>query len=125
MNEPPRWSGATAPRCWPAGGRRGGERAPWGRCGEREWPILGPGSCPLGNEVDTSTRDWPRRYGCQVSDGVASRTVRTTTVRAVSITDDAPVQAPPKPRSAPPRTAAWWWLVAACVLVLVAVAATL
>jgi hypothetical protein len=43
----------------------------------------------------------------------------------VSITEDAPVQAPPKPRSAPPRTAAWWWLVAACVLVLVAVAATL
>jgi hypothetical protein len=43
----------------------------------------------------------------------------------VSITDDAPVQAPPKPRSAPPRTAAWWWLVAASVLVLVALATTL
>jgi hypothetical protein len=43
----------------------------------------------------------------------------------VSITEDAPVQAPPQPRSAPPRTAAWWWLVAACVLVLVVVATTL
>jgi hypothetical protein len=43
----------------------------------------------------------------------------------VSITEDAPVQAPSNPRSAPPRSAAWWWLVTACVLVLVAVATTL
>jgi hypothetical protein len=43
----------------------------------------------------------------------------------VSITEDAPVQAPPQPLSAPPRSAAWWWLVAACVLVLVVVATTL
>jgi hypothetical protein len=42
----------------------------------------------------------------------------------VSITEDAPVQAPPKPRNGR-GSAAWWWLVAACVLVLVAVATTL
>jgi hypothetical protein len=43
----------------------------------------------------------------------------------VSITEDAPVQAPPQPPAAPGRSTAWWWLVAASVLVLVAVAATL
>jgi hypothetical protein len=43
----------------------------------------------------------------------------------VSVTEDAPVQAPPSPAGAPSRPAAWWWLVAVSVLVLVAVAATL
>ncbi len=41
-------------------------------------------------------------YGKHVSDGVASRTVRATTVTRVSITEDAPAQAPPE--HAPPRT---------------------
>jgi hypothetical protein len=43
----------------------------------------------------------------------------------VSITEDAPVQAPSKPRRALPPAAAWWWLVAVSALVLVACAATL
>jgi Putative adhesin len=43
----------------------------------------------------------------------------------VSITEDAPVQAPPQLPGPQPRKAAWWWLVAACALVLVGVAAML
>ena len=43
----------------------------------------------------------------------------------MSITEDAPVEAPPQPRPEAPRAAAWWWVVAASVLVLVATAATL
>ena len=60
-----------------------------------------------------------------MDDGVASRTPLPTTVRPVSITEDAAVQAPPKPPGAASRPGAWWWLVAACLAILVAVAATL
>ena len=63
----------------------------------------------------------PYGYGSQVSDGVASRTMPTTTVTEVSITEGAPVQAPHQRRP----TLAWWWLVAASVLVLAIAAAAL
>ncbi len=43
----------------------------------------------------------------------------------MSITEDAPVEAPLQPRPEARRTAAWWWVVAASVLVLGATAATL
>jgi hypothetical protein len=43
----------------------------------------------------------------------------------VTITEDAPAQAPPQPTGAPARPGTWWWLVAASVLILVVVAATL
>ena len=66
------------------------------------------------------------RYGEHVSDGGASHTARATTVTQVSITEDAPVQAPPEPpSSASPRPAAWWWVVAACVLILLVAGVTL
>ena len=75
--------------------------------------------------MDTSTRDRVRNYGCQVSDGVVNRTVAATTVRRVSITEDAPVQAPPHQARPERRAKRWWWLVAACGLVLLICAVTL
>jgi hypothetical protein len=56
---------------------------------------------------------------------VASRTPFTTTVTRVSITEDAPVQAPQSDSSPGPAPVAWWWLVAASALVLVVVAASM
>jgi len=60
-----------------------------------------------------------------VSDGVASRTPLATTVTRVSITEDAPVQAPHPHTASAPKPVAWWWLVAASALVLVVAAAVL
>jgi hypothetical protein len=48
-----------------------------------------------------------------------------TTVTQVSITEDAPVQAPPEHRAETPSALSWWWLVGACALVLLLVAGTL
>lgn len=56
---------------------------------------------------------------------MASRTPITTTVTRVSITEDAPVQAPQSASAPGPAAVAWWWLVAASALVLVLVAAVL
>jgi hypothetical protein len=56
---------------------------------------------------------------------VASRTVLATTVTRVSITADAPAEAPPQPPHAASASAAWWWLVAASVLMLLLAAGTL
>ncbi len=75
--------------------------------------------------MDISTRDRPQSYGCQVSDGVVNRTLAATTVRRVSVTEDAPVQAPSHQARPERRTKAWWWLVAACGLVLLICAAAL
>jgi hypothetical protein len=83
------------------------------------------GFCSFGNDVDTSTAKPDLHYGSHVSDGVANRTVRPTTLREVTITEDAPVQARSHPSATPERGAAWWWLVTASVLILVAVAAAL
>src|SRR4051794_34333194 len=105
-------------------GRRasGGRKGALGPVRGEKRPFRGPyGLCPLGNDRNPSTPHQPYRYGFHVSDGVASRTIRTTTVTRVSITEDAPVLAPQQRRP----TLAWWWLVAASVLVLTAVAAAL
>ena len=64
-------------------------------------------------------------YGSHVGDGVVSRTVGPTTLRAVTITEDAPVQVRSQPSPPPERGPAWWWLVTGSVLLLVVVAATL
>jgi hypothetical protein len=60
-----------------------------------------------------------------VSDGVDSRTVLTSTVTRVSITEDAPVQAQQSESTPGAAPVAWWWLVAASALVLVVVAVVL
>ena len=64
-------------------------------------------------------------YGFHASDGVDSHTLITSTVTRVSITEDAPVQAPQSGSTSGPAPVAWWWLVAASALVLVIVAAVL
>ena len=103
------------------GGRKGalgpvrGERAalPWA------W------SCPFGNDCGyfhPRTGSWIR-LTCERWCGQPHRPRHYGT--PVSITEDAPVQAPPQPRPRRRAAAAWWWLVAVCVLLLVAVAATL
>ncbi len=91
-DEPPRWSDATALRCWPAGGRRGGERAPWGRCGEREWPVRGPGHVLSQNDLHISTPDArsPLRLACERWCGQPHRPSHYGT--PVTVTDEAPAQ---------------------------------
>ena len=98
---------------------------PWGRCGERERPVRGPVVSPSGNDTHTRTGGAGHGYGSHVSDGVDSRTVRTSTVTRVSITEDAPVQAQQSDNTPGPAPVAWWWLWTAFALVLVVVAAVM
>jgi hypothetical protein len=79
----------------------------------------------LGNERHRRIPRAGEGYGFHVSDGVDSHTSRPSTVTRVSITEDAPVQAPQSDSAPGPAPVAWWWLVAASALVLVLVAAAL
>src|SRR5215207_977132 len=108
-----RWAAALVrrdgPKCLPAGERRGGERAPWGRSEERSGPSLG------------LVRSFRERFACFHS--LAPFWIRQPCQRwcgqphrprhygyAVIITEDAPAEAPPDQRPAPPAAGAWWWL---------------
>jgi hypothetical protein len=79
----------------------------------------------LGNERHPRIPQTGEGYGFHASDGVDSHTIDPSTVTRVSITEDAPVQAPQSDSSPGPAPVAWWWLVAASAFVLVLVAAVL